>query len=499
MKRTEKYIQTKIILAITILFSGAITSCTDGFEELNENPVAPVEVPLEKVIIPAEHLLSAQYTMQSFDITNKFMQYTEFPEKMWDFYLNERRAEDDWWHTNYGVIRDLNYILDTSKEGYENYIGVALVIKTWMFYVTTNLYGDIPFLEAGKGLAATYKPKYDSQSKIYEQMLSDLEKANTILGTGSISLQGDVIFNNDILRWRKFANSLKIRLLVSQSKKVNPSVGLKKILASPSQFPIMQNNDDQVAFSYVGEGDYVFPRGKQRMYAESTFMTEIFINKLLEFNDERIRCYADTVWSESKHGYVGIPSGSSAVVNENESSRVSPLIMESKGHASLQTVWMSYAELQFLLAEAAEKGWISGGTDMAEKYYEEGIEASYEYNKSLVSKGVETGLPLMEMDDWDGSYLSHTGVEYKGSTSEKLDKIALQKWIALYNEMESYFSWRRTGIPVLVSGPQAPEGGAIPLRFKYPLDEVVYNEANYDAAVSQQGADKRSTKMWILK
>ena len=142
---------------------------------------------------------------------------------------------------------------------------------------------------------------------------------------------------------------------------------------------------------------------------------------------------------------------------------------------------MTYAELQFLLAEAAEKGLI-GGT--AQTYYESGVNASFSFY----------GLAL------PANYFSLPDVAYTGTKAEKLNKTGFQKWVSLYFQgLEAWFDWRRTGIPALTPGPSNQNDNKIPVRFRYPIIEQSLNANGYQGAVQRQGADDLNTKMWYLK
>lgn len=473
-------------------------SCSDELEEVNEDLNSPTEVPVNRLIMGVERDLSREYAVNSYDLTNKMMNYTEYPLKHWDHFLLIRNANEDWWEQNYDELANVEYIIDNAKTGEENLKAVGLVLKSWMYYITSSLYGDIPYSEAGKAHLGNNQPAYDTQDVIFNGILRDLEEANLLLGTGSFAIEGDFILNNDILRWKKFANSLKVRVLIAMSNKVDPSSELKKMLNDPNTYPLMESNDDQPAFSFTQEVTY--PRNEHGLFfVNDVYMGEDFIDKLLQLGDERIKIYAAKAIRPADSVYAGIASGTTNNPS-GEISKTSDLIFESRTNYAIQTIWMSYAELQFLLAEAAEKGWILGGSTKAKQYYETGIEVSYEYQKGRLNIGIGQGASHLEpMAEWNDSYLIQPGVEYTGNSNEKLALIATQKWLALYLDMESYFSWRRTKLPALNFNSSNVNEGIPPMRLRYPIDERIYNTQNYEAAVVKQGADSWSTQMWILK
>jgi hypothetical protein len=154
---------------------------------------------------------------------------------------------------------------------------------------------------------------------------------------------------------------------------------------------------------------------------------------------------------------------------------------------------MNYSELQFILAEAREKGMITTGT--ADGYYTNGITANFDYWKALVPSqyNVNVNMPV--------GYLTQAQVAYTGTQVEKLAKIALQKWVSLYfNGLEAWFDWRRTGMPAIVPGPANLNANKVPLRYIYPLNEQSLNGVNRLKAVTAQGGtDDLNTKMWLTK
>ena len=156
---------------------------------------------------------------------------------------------------------------------------------------------------------------------------------------------------------------------------------------------------------------------------------------------------------------------------------------------------MDYAELLFILAEARERDFIAVGE--AADYYESGIRASFAYYLDRIIAGGWTEI-ANDLQDFDlDGYLAQADVAIGSSPDENLQKIALQKWIGLfYTGFEAWSDWRRTGMPEIVPGPDAANGGKVPVRFQYPNEVKSTNEANYEAAVSRQGPDGLNTKLW---
>lgn len=489
--------KNKITQLLIILLMISFGACND-LEDLNENPNNPTNVPVDRLFMGVQRDLSDDYVTNSFDLTTKFMMYNEWPTKLWDYHLNERRSGEDWWGTHFSEIKNIEYVLENAGIGYEDHRGVALVMKSWMYYIMTNFYGDIPYSEAAMAKEGINKPKYDGQQAVFTGILANLDEANTLLGTGSVPLNGDFLLGNNALKWKKFANSLKVRVLMAQANQVDPSSELQKMISDPTMYPLMESNADQPFFAYNSEENY--PRNIQgAFFVTGTYMCETFIDTLIAYEDDRVKIFAGKVANPNLDPYIGVPSGYPNDPAVDNVSGISPLVLNSRENHALQSVWMHFSEVQFLLAEAAERGWISGGTDMAKVYYEEGIKASYTYQRERSEEGIAQGAEIDQMSEWKNSYWAHPKVAYEGSSTQKLQKITIQKWIALYSDMESYFAWKRTALPELQFNPNGPNGGQNPLRFRYPLNEELYNKDNYEAAIATQGADEWSTKMWILQ
>ena len=160
-------------------------------------------------------------------------------------------------------------------------------------------------------------------------------------------------------------------------------------------------------------------------------------------------------------------------------------------------VFMSYAELQFILAEGVQKGLITGAPKTAQEYYEAGIYGSYnQYADAIVanSEAFMTGT----IDELAADYMENGGAGWDAANA--LERIATEKWLAMFEQgLQSWFEWRRTGYPALTPAEDGQNGGKIPVRVNYPSDEYATNPGNVAAAVSVQGADDLNTKVWWNK
>ena len=485
------YTYKNIILGISIC-SVLLGGCTKDFADKNQDPNA-ITVITPDLLLPSILRSSVNTLMgEAWGIGTLVVQQTakyQFVDD--DRYLWDNK--DNIWNNYYSYLRDVKKLSELSASSAQPaYNGIALVLKSWMFSVITDTYGDAPYSEATSGDTNIFKPKYDTQEAIYEGILKDLESANTILSTGTSTVKGDLIYQGDLLKWRKLANSLRVRYLMRISAKQDVSARLQAIVNNPSTNPVFVNNADDGDYSYYADAPNQFPNYTNRIGGFDEYrLSNTFGNVLAAFNDPRLAIFARPTAASVTAGspkYVGMPNGLSDTEalnfngGSNNISRIGSFYYENSispaGLLVAKGYIMGFPELQFLLAEARMKNLI-GGAVTAQTYYEKGIEGAFIY--------LNTTMP--------SDYLSRTGVRFDQATA--MNQIITQKWISLfYTGLENWFEWRRTGFPVLKAGPDNQNGGLIPRRYKYPLNEQLQNPDQYKAAVARQGEDLINTRTW---
>jgi hypothetical protein len=501
----------------TTLFLAAMLSafaCDNNFEEINENRNVPTAVTPDLLLAGVIRNTLNNQVGEAWGIGNIVVQHTAKIQ-----FVNEDRylwgELNGIWNTVYGNMRNVQNIIDFAEAAepvQNNYLGVALILKSWMYSLATDAYGDIPYSEATKGKSAgVYLAKYDTQESIYDGILADLKRANEILGTSSEAIGGDLLYNGgsaSIIKWRKLANSLRLRYLLRISNKRNVSADMQAILGNPTQNPIFESNADNAALVYQAAAPNQWPLYTTRVGSFDEFrLSKTLGDVLISYNDPRLAVFARPTQASVAAGapvIQGVPNGledtqalsfnggpqnisrvgyTFACLVCNDAGQAPPAANASRG------LMMTYSELQFILAEAREKNLISTG--VAETYYTNGIQANIDYYKSIVPNdyGINLDLPV--------DYFTQSGVVYAGTTTEKLTKIATQKWIALFfNGLEAWYDWRRSGLPALTPGASNLNNNLIPVRFIYPLSEQSLNGPNRSDAVARQGADNLNTNVW---
>lgn len=499
MKNTRIFSRPIIKLLPLILFFTLLVSCED-FEIINTNPNAPVEVRSELFLPDIIRSTSNQMVGNAGGIGNMVMQHmmatrnTGTDQYSWTSFNGV-------WNNGYSNLRNVYELEKNAIRNEEpNYEGIALVLKTLIFSRLTDSYGDIPYFDAIKGMEGIYTPAYDTQEQIYAAMIEDLKRANELLDPASGSVFGDILYNGDLYKWKKFANSLRLRLLLRQSAKVDVSSEINQIFSNPTQYPIFESNADQAALTYLSTPPNLFPRASTRAgdFVNDRRLSETLVNWLNNTNDPRIKAFARPTGPsvanfEAGTGdlqYVGLPNGqptellSSAFFTQASlPGRI--IYIEQDIPVRMEGLIMTYSELLFIRAESALKEWIS--ENPAESYYS-AIQASIDYYNLIDD---ENDISV------NNSFYEHPKIAFNSSSG--LEQIIRQKWVAFfYNGLQGWFEWKRTGLPELQPAIENVNNNRIPVRFQYPDQQQVLNRAAYEAAVSRQGPDDINTPIWWM-
>lgn len=501
-----KNIFSKMIFGLCTML--LVVSCTKDFVEINTNTDATTELSDPGLLLPNIIRTTAHRSWKnSFDRFAIVADQTS--NQFASTYGNWVRSDADrfFWN-NYDQIKELDkLIVAAESKGFNNYKGIALVLRAWIFQGITDNFGPIPYSEAGKAGSDINFPKYDPQEAVYKGILAELELANELLGTTNELINGDILYNGNITGWKKFANGLRLRILMRQSGRVDPSVEMQKIVGNATAFPLFTSHLDQAALQYLTEFGNEHPsfRGNVSDWASSTRLSSTMETVLKDRNDPRLAVFAMPTPASAGTGtpeYGGVPNGIQSVEQWNggpANHSAIGLLWAPKQFApnfasenAAQSIFMSYSELQFILAEARERGFINTGS--AETYYQNGIRDQFEYYASRIPANFE--LPTAAQVIPPNSYYTQSIVAYTGSLEDKLNKIYIQKWLSLFlNGGEAWSHWRRTGVPEIVPGPN--NEGYIPVRYVYPADEQRLNEENYSDALGLLGGpDNLTTKVW---
>tara|TARA_R110002073_G_scaffold40547_5_gene114928 strand:+ start:10827 stop:12314 length:1488 start_codon:yes stop_codon:yes gene_type:complete len=486
-----------ILLAIVIMFG----SCDNGFEEMNVNPTKPTQLdPSTKLTFIQLYTGGSSYVAYLFWNVIHLMQNiqhlnnTSYVSFLYKEGNTHQFFEEQFSNTVKNVI-DLEAQLEASDAPTAaSDLAIARIQKVLIFSRLTDIYGDIPYSEAGKGfLEGVRFPKYDKQSDIYADMLATLESSAATLSAGGPNSYGsaDLLFAGDNVKWRKFANSLMLRLamrMVNVDNSAAESWATKAISGG-----VMESNADIAYTQYENSandgGPNVNPLTKcfTSRAANQVKLSKTFVDFLKDRDDPRVSVLSSTVDGNTD---AALQFGQDINDPNRGAANSKPNINIFGGSGVViydaPFFFQTYAEVEFMLAEASERWGLAG--DDAEGHYNAGVTAAMEY-LSLYGHGVEI------TSDQINDYLTANPFV----PSEALKMINEQYWVATFgNGLETFSNWKRSGYPVLIPADVAATltGGKIPRRLPYPASEKLNNPDNVAAATTQQGGDDLLTRMW---
>lgn len=478
-----KYISFFLFLC----FGFFTVSCTNDFEETNTNPNSPQNVD-PQFLLANVISVEANYNayIEGFRLSNYLTHFAASVEfERIDRY--EMGTNSTYWNMIFHLNSDLNSMKDL--EGYnEAYGAVGDIMRSYLFSQLTDMWGDVPYTEALKAKEGDFTPKFDTQESIYMDpetgILAVLKRSAATLENTNATIKGDVMFNN-LSKWVRFANSLRLRYMLRISKRLTD---FSEMQALANSGMLIESNSENAVVPYLGSAPSQWPmyNDSQGLYQEHR-MTKTVDSVLKLWNDPRIAVLYKPTTESVNNGnpeYKGLQNGqsretiSSKGIDLNDISLFGSRYRDVPG--DVKANFMQYAEVEFDLAEAIKRGYISGN---ASEHYQKGIQANFDYY------GVE--LP--------SDYFQRDAIALDGS-DEDLTKILTQKWLCLNtNGHEAWFNIRRTGIPKLKAGPDNLNGGRYPVRYLYPESEQATNSANYQEAAARIGGDNINSKGWWEK
>ena len=388
----------------------------------------------------------------------------------------------------YERIRNLNTVISlntdeaTMNESYvvllgstENQIAASRTLRAFIYMHMTDILGMIPYSEALKGDEGNFNPKYDTQEFVYQDLDRDLSEAYAQFEeSGTLDENFDILYAGDITRWKKFNASIRMMLAIKLSD-VDPASG-KTRFAKAFADGGMVENDDRLEYKYLLETDNQNPlydnvvvSGRKDFAPSMTIL-----DQLIAYNDPRLEVYADP---NSAGEYAGVPYGitQSEITAFKDCASFDPRYYMQNS----PMVVISPSHILLIEAEAALRGWITAD---AEALYKAGIAASFgQYG----------------LDSHVDAYYAQPAITFTGSDQEKIEKIAMQRWLGNFMQdgIEAWSDWRRLNVPKLKPG-SAATVTHVPYRRHYYPDDYNTNVDNYNAAISAQGPDDFDTRVW---
>jgi hypothetical protein len=503
----------KIIIIVALIVANG--ACTKDFEKININPNTPSEVPIDYLLGASELFLAGSNDASgkawriNFGFAGGFVQQVSSIDVTFyggSFYNSAANNFSSYFDQSYpNCVKSLINLIEIAKKEpkYINVLSMARVLKVMEMARLTDLYGDIPYSEAGKAFVnGNFSPKYDAQKDIYFDMLKELEEASKAFSaTQYIPKTSDFIYAGDLEKWKRACNTLMLRLAMRMQKvdAASAQTWAKKAIDGG----LIAGNTETIAIRFENSGAQVNsnpnswtlgPNGWNIANINNGGMqwAKTLIDIMKSRKDPRLSVISilkggDKTFEKQK----GLPNATDGnLLNRLDDKDLNNYSRPSTNLMTLSAPWiyMTYAESQFLKAEAIERGWAAGNA-----------KASFlEGQKTAINQLSAYGGTLTDTEI--NSYTTLNTYPESGTLANKMDAIHTEMYLlhaATLNHIEAWSNWRRTGFPVLVPVNYVGNetGGKIPRRLKYPLSEGGIN-VNFKEAISRQGPDLFTTQIW---
>jgi len=488
------------ILAFACLLT---SSCNEKLDKVNTNPNNMEYGTVHPVSLLPNILFSGAEALErlTFNLANEVIQYSVSVNTMdaYNRYQIPNGVSASLWNNCARWASSADHMREQAEKdvSYCNFQAIALTMRAYYMQILVDSFGDTPFEEAFKGYYGVYKPKFDSTVDIYKQLIADLDYALSLYDiTGrpmsDTETDKDFLYHGDLTKWRKFTNSLQLRILMrcSNCTEIDSKAKILEIYNNPATYPIFESNNDAAVYRYTGKDGNINPYGgtDETSFSNSRRAAEFIIDLMNDTGDPRISLYfvqTGGAWKGAKSGVATKEeSGSSAAAKLNKK-----IIADYDSPFS----FMNYDEVLFILAEAAQRGIIPGGASLASEYYKLAIESSIKHwsdlpgnDKPVSDKAIQQFLGKVP---YDGSY----------------EQLMTQKYVACFwYGFESWAEYRRTDYPALTIAPTTMNDQILPRRFEYPVNTATTNPENYAVALEHlqkdyQGDDDMKTPVWWSK
>ena len=457
-----------------------MASCVDDLDDFNVDQKRATDVPAATLFTSAVLNLTDVLTTPNVNTNNIRLyvqhwattQYVEEPR----YNMTGRLIPQNYWNALYrDVLADLKEskrVLTANQTIAEdvknNQLAQIEIMEVYTWSVLVNSFGDVPYTEALD--PSNSLPKYDDAQTIYYDILNRLDMALSLIKPAASGFEdGDVLYNGDMAEWVKFGNSLKLQLgmVIADFDEAKA-----RTLVEAAAENVFTSNDDNAAFPYTTatpNNNPISDNVNATLTSREDFIAAAtLVDVMNELDDPRRQYYFTTVDGQFVGGKVGFSNDYAA--NSTVSEKIAALDFEA--------LLLDYSEVEFLLAEAVERGFNVGGT------------AAEHYNAAVTASIVYWG----GTEDEAKAYLAQPDVNYATAPGDWRQKIGRQAWIALYNRgYDAWLTWRRLDAPNLLP---PVEGLIVPTRLIYPVNEQTLNPTNRDAAASAIGGDESSTKLF---
>lgn len=517
MKAVSKYIFLLGVPAALLL-----NSCTKKFEEYNKDSNRATS----DDYTPAFSLTRAQVEFAgnhdfSFETWRTNIIYlslmTQQLSSTTGWYNGDKYSRNEVFASSYFAMAyqdQVKYIMDLinitkDKPNYHNLYQVGRIMRVMIFHRITDLFGDVPYKEAGKGVSdRLYTPVYDPQSEIYADMLKELDEAAKALDNSKDAIPaGDLVYRGEkasVEKWKKLAYSLMLRLGMRMSK-ADQAKAKQWVEKAAAGGVMTSNNDNAFIVHETSGGRNTVNRNSNILSGEwdaigkgNVYLSQTFVNFMKSNNDPRLKFIAEIKSSgdTSSAKQIGMPNGYDENNQATDIKKAPGFPGNINNYSTLQktflvkldgpTFFLTYAQTELLLAEAALRGWSVPGD--AATHYRNGVTAAME---QFAQFDKNAAISPAEISAYLAAHPFNAGNGY--------EQINTQYWANCFLDWyETWSNWRRSDFPKLkpVIYPNDNNGGKIPRRMLYPTAEASANAANYTKAVERQGPNNFDTRVW---
>ena len=511
------------VLAAALVFIAA--GCDKGFEEVNKNPVLATSLDPGYLFSNAQYGSAVQTTFYQSQIVqqintpytgvleggNHNVVYDPNTNQLFNLYYTGSTANG----VGPGPVKLLADVINqtSTNAARSNLYNMARIWRSYIFGVLVDTYGDVPYAQAGQGYLQTINlPLYDDQKVIYDNLLKEVSEATKALDATKAVEGGDLFYKGNITQWKRLGNSLLLRLAMRFTKiDAAKAKQYAALAADPANGGLMQSNADNAYLVFSAAFNHPSANSFQGTEKQNYYLGKPFVDYLKSTGDPRLQYiavkYANPAGNLSGSPLVGAEdttaaSQSGMPFGYNESTiatapgypgktgaafNYSQLNRRTVAKTDATEFFITYAQTQLLLAEAASKGFVTG---TPATLYETGVRAHMDQMRQFdasasISAAAQT------------NYL--VANPYNATRAPEL--INTQYWIASFlNGSEAWANFRRSGYPALASNPYPAADpvvkGDFIHRLVYPVREVSVNAINYNAAVARMGADNLATRIF---
>lgn len=509
-----------IAVLISAICLTGVSGCNKGFDELNVNPNNPTELDAAFMFTNAEYSTHSATMETEPTVVQQFVNPFTGITAAFNFNLVNQTYTAQRWNAEYtgtntgatstaGPVKLLVQILSQleGNTARTNLYNEARIWKAYQFMTLVDTYGNVPYSEAGQAyLSNVLTPKYDNQEAIYTDLVNEITSATAALDPAKDIVTADVFYAGNIAQWKKLGYSLLLRIGMRYSK-IDPAKA-RTIVQAAFAGGVMTSNADNCYLKY--NQTYVNPVNQNiSLLANTYYLAAPFVDQLKNSGDPRLK-YISAKYPNPVGAPTGVPDTTAAnqfglpVGYSSANIATAPGFRGANGSGfnysqvnysvfgslTAPTFFVTYAQTQLLLAEAAYRGWISGGST-PDVYYENGVKGAMDQWTTYNSAAV---IPAATQE----AFLNNPVNAY--SPANALNLINTQYWVASWgNGGEAWANFRRSGYPDLAPNPIAGQNitGGFVRRYVYPTLELSANLTNYQAAVADLGgADDMDTRIF---